>query len=325
MTACLDRSGTQRRAAPRRSVDRDWRLRLAPAKNGAGTGRCPYCGGTVLSRFGRTPQGAQRWHCRGCGRKHQAVTATALAGLHQPGKFACLVEDMLGPQPSSCRRLARRLALDKSTVWKWRQKASGLFAEIARPDLIEPIVQRVVVVRESRKASREWVNHYRDPATYPAPDRLRWVDYRRRGLSSPDHLPRYRIVVVIAVDGSGRRSAAVGADHPALGVAQGRVPCSTSSASSTGDRSRACDTAPPLRPAETSADDCLAAATAAFRAFLDPFHGPATRHLPAYVAWFVARADDRRQRACSTIGGSPALPYSAASAIGLLGWFVQLA
>jgi transposase-like protein len=306
----------------RRSDDRGRRRLahggLAAAQDGAGTRRCPYCSGRALGRFGRTPQGAQRWHCRGCGRKHQAVTATALAGLHQPGKFACLVEDMLGPEPSSCRRLARRLALDKSTVWKWRQKASGLFAAIAGAELIEPIVKREMVVRESRKASREWVNHDRDPATYPAPDRLRWVDYRRRGLSSPDHLPRYRIVVGIAVDGSGRRSAAVGADHPALG-------CASSSASSTVDPSRACATAPPLWPAVSSMDDALARTTAAFRAFIDTFRGPATRHLPAYVAWFVARADDRRQRAGATIGGSPALAYSAASAIGLLGWLVQLA
>jgi hypothetical protein len=66
-------------------------------------------------------------------------------------------------------------------------------------------------------------------------------------------------------------------------------------------------------------DDALARATAAFRAFLDPFRGPATRHLPAYVAWFVARADNKPHSAGSTIGGSRALAYSAASAIGLLG------
>jgi transposase-like protein len=299
-----------------------WRPRPAnscvdAADDGAGTAFCPHCGGRALIRFGRTPQGAQRWHCRGCGRKHQAVTATALAGLHQPGKFASLVEDMLGPQPSSCRRLARRLALDKSTVWQWRQKASGAFAAAIRPQLIQPMVQRAQVVRESRKASREWVNHERDPAAYPAPDRLRWADYRWRGLVPPDHLPRYRIPVDIAVDIGDRRSAVVGTNHPMLAVAQC---CDPSLMPDVGEVA-----ALPVEPGTIAAglDASLARAVTAFRDFLAPFRGPATRHLPGYVAWYVARTD--AAPAPAPPDGSRDFAYSAASAMGLLGWLVQLA
>jgi transposase-like protein len=146
-------------------------------------GRCPYCGGRALRRFGRTPRGAQRWHCHGCGRKHQATTRTPLAGLHQPAKFSALVADMLGPRPTSCRGLARALAVDKSTAWQWRQKACRGFTaaqtrqgEARRSEarrggapLLEPGAAHVTSLRESRKASREWVNHRRDPDSTPDP------------------------------------------------------------------------------------------------------------------------------------------------------------
>jgi transposase-like protein len=299
-----------------------WRPRpanscLDAADDGAGTAFCPHCGGRALIRFGRTPQGAQRWHCRGCGRKHQTVTSTALAGLHQPAKFASLVEDMLGPQPSSCRRLARRLALDKSTVWKWRQKASGAFAATIRPQLIQPMVQRAQVVRESRKASREWVNHERDPAAHPAPDRLRWADYRRRGLVPPHDLPRYRIPVDIAVAIGGRRSAVIGTEHPKLAGAQ---LCDPSLMPDVGEVA-----SPPVEPGTVAAglSGSLALAVTAFRDFLAPFRGPATRHLSGYVAWYVARTD--AAFAPAPPGKRRDCAYSAASAMGLLGWLVQLA
>ena len=38
--------------------------------------------------------------------------------------------------------------------------------------------------RERAKPRREWVRHRRDPATRPAPPRLRWRAYRRRGGSA---------------------------------------------------------------------------------------------------------------------------------------------
>jgi hypothetical protein len=35
--------------------------------------------------------------------------------------------------------------------------------------------------RESRKGSREWVRHFREPARHPAPPRKRWKDWGRNG------------------------------------------------------------------------------------------------------------------------------------------------
>ncbi len=283
-------------AAPAGQAARAGSRRLRPRQP---TGSCPHCAGLTLVRFGHTPRGAQRWHCKGCGRKHQATTGTIFAGVHRPDKLQALVDDMLGPAPSSCRRLARRLALDKSTVWQWRQKACRGFAAAATAPPAEPIETDVLIVRESRKASREWVNHARAPALHPAPDRLRWVDYRRRGLAAPDHLPRYRIPVIIAVDDADCCVATV-----RIARERSDDPIRRSSALLFGSvqaitRSPAPDAAGLAATALESIDQgpyrggMVDRAVRACREFLRPFRGPATRHLPAYVAWFVVRGDGR--------------------------------
>jgi transposase-like protein len=261
---------------------------------------CPHCGCGRLGRWGRTARGVQRWHCRDCGRKHQATDGTPLAGLHAPEKFHAMVIDMLGERPSSCRRLATQLATDKSTIWAWRQKACRGFGRKTGQTLPAPARTSLVMVRESRKASREWVNHARAPQCFPAPDRLRWIDYRRLGLPPPDRLPRYRIPVQIEVDDTGPPRARVLAgplrpeatwatralpavhSEPAAGSRRGHDPAGASRVA----------VRRPVATAGSAGASLAASADAAcrrFRDFLRPFRGPATRHLPAYVAWFAAR------------------------------------
>jgi hypothetical protein len=211
-----------------------------------------------------------------------------------------VIIDMLGDRPSSCRRLATQLATDKSTIWAWRQKACRGFDRKTVPTLPAPARTSRVVVRESRKASREWVNHARAPQRFPAPDRLRWIDYRRLGLPPPDRLPRYRISVQIGIDASGPPRARVVGSH-----LRAEATCATRPQASThsepvagGQRGRDPSGASPvvaLQPVAMAGSAGARLATSAdaecrrFRDFLRPFRGPATRHLPAYVAWFVAR------------------------------------
>jgi hypothetical protein len=112
-------------------------------------------------------------------------------------------------------------------------------------------------LRESRKASREWVRHERDPARYPPPDRLRWHDYPRLRLVPP-YDPRFRVPVRLVADKGGLRAEAGGS-------------CGRSDAGSTPER-----LAEPMR--------------ARFAGFIRRFRGPATRHLAGYLAWFGAWA-----------------------------------
>ena len=54
--------------------------------------------------------------------------------------------------------------------------------------------------RESRKGSREWVSHLRSPATIPAPDRLRWWDWRRRKHRHPGAPWAWQVPVLTLTD-----------------------------------------------------------------------------------------------------------------------------
>jgi hypothetical protein len=112
-------------------------------------------------------------------------------------------------------------------------------------------------LRESRKASREWVRHERDPARYPPPDRLRWHDYRRLRLPPPTD-PRFRVPVRLVAEEGGLRAEAGGLCQP--------------------------------RDVAAAPDRLAEAMRARFGRFIRRFRGPATRHLAGYLAWFGAWA-----------------------------------
>ena len=61
--------------------------------------------------------------------------------------------------------------------------------------------------RESRKGSREWVRHAREPSRFPKPDRLRWRDFRRLGLLLPAGLSKWQVPVLTLADRAGDRRA----------------------------------------------------------------------------------------------------------------------
>lgn len=280
---------------------------------------CPRCGASVICRWGKSstePRSArvvQRWRCGGCCRTFSTRTGTILAGIHAPGKFEAVLGDMLGPEPASCRELASRLAVDKTTIWQWRLKIGAAFA--ASLPAIPPRVLQVgeTELRESRKASRLWVDHERDPDTYAKPDRLRWLDYRLRGIKPPDQLPRYRVPVRFLTEQNGECHVALATEYGAAEPPPPRDPPPRSAplvnwskpaqldpvhgprprprhrpatAPTSGERPH--HTGPdPLGPPCPSSD--LGGVPDSFRGFIRLFRGPATVHLAAYVAWFSVR------------------------------------
>jgi transposase-like protein len=248
-------------------------LRLLAAIRGQSgsleTPECPDCRGTSHHRWGSVGESDdQRWRCCACGRTFTAKTGTLLSGLQAPDKLRLVVLDMLAVQPRSCRQLGAALGLDKSTIWSWRQKINRLLLEErgeTPPTLVSADVE---IVRESRKASREWVNHQRDPIANPAPDRLRWKDYRLHHLPLPRPMTPYLVPVLVGTDQSGDCRAGV--------PRQGR-PNSPGSVPSTAFHGP---------HVQVPGDGRLATA---FRRFIRLFRGPSTRHLAGYVAWFATR------------------------------------
>jgi transposase-like protein len=249
-------------------------------------GRCPRCGDARVTRCGHAANGVQRLACGGCARSFGARLGTALAGLHDEAAFGRVLADMMGDVQSSCRTLAARLGLDKSTVWRWRQRINRALAGDDRARVAAVLEAVPLRLRESRKASREWVNHQADPASHPAPDRPRWVDVDRGRLPPPVPLERFLVTVAIGCD------RARGCIARVLGVGLGWSPggeprLDSRSALAPGELARALESfaAPDGQPQPG------APSPRPFKSFLAPFRGPATRHLAGYAAWFTVCCD----------------------------------
>ena len=271
---------------------------------------CPSCDGAALCRWGTNRRELQRWRCRDCLRSFTAATGTPLAHVHSLDKLREVAVDMLGSKPRSCRALAAALGLDRMTVWRWRRLIAGVWARLAPlPACGDSDCDGVgdgdgdgdgeagiTVLRESRKASREWVDHYRDPARHPAPDRLRWIDYRQLDLPLPEPMCRYRVPVLLTMTGphpiGSPSCAAAGDRHPDVNRrASELAPAASSGAAVLEDDHRRTRPAIGSGPVDARLSDEPFGLSLGqrFSHFLAPFRGPATRHLPTYTAWFAAR------------------------------------
>jgi len=124
-------------------------------------------------RSGVDRRGLGRLRCRACKRTCSASAGSALAGLRRPEAFREVVRDMIcADRPASCRRLAERHRLDKTTVWRWRmhslavlEQATGALGGVVEADQ--------TTRRESRKGSREWVRYAREPQTQSLSEKFR--------------------------------------------------------------------------------------------------------------------------------------------------------
>jgi transposase-like protein len=265
--------------------------------------RCLHCGATALQRWGATGTGMRRWRCKTCGRTFSSVTGSALARLRRPEKFQQVLEDMLSGAPSSCRGLARRLDVNRTTVWGWRMRILAALQGLGASALGGIVEADEKFFRESRKGSREWVRHARDPARFPGPDRPRWRDFHRLGLRLPAGTSKWQIPVLTVTDRAGARRADMLPDRRAESlvalldahVGADAVLCSD------GDRAydlfartrgmphyrlpkdgpRVIDTAFHIQTVNNL--------HSRFETFMKPFCGPATKYLPRYSAWFIAR------------------------------------
>jgi transposase-like protein len=274
--------------------------------------RCVHCGASALVRWGSTRAGLQRLRCKGCGRTFSAATGTVVARVRLPEKLQQVLADMFTPVPSSCRGLAAQLHIDKMTVWRWRAgilRALGATGGIGARRLGGIVEADETYLRESRKGSREWVNHARDPRHFPAPPRPRWRDFRRLGLLRPAGLSKWQIPILTLADRAGARRAERLPDRRAqslVAVLEARIGhdavlCSDGDGAY-GLFARA-HGLPHYRLDATRGPKVIQAAFhiqtvnnlhSRFKAFMRPFCGPATKNLTAYLAWFIARLADQQ-------------------------------
>lgn len=264
---------------------------------------CLHCGGVRLRRWGETRTGLQRLRCLTCLRTFSSATDSALDRIRLPEKFHQLVADMFADRPRSCRKLGEHLGLDKMTIWRWRHRVIRAMQGVGATELSGIVEADEAFFRESRKGSREWVNHQRNPSAYPTPPRLRWEDYAR--LKIRTNLPmKWQIPVLTMADRSGgrrrdvlpRRAAKPLLDRLQAHVGHDAVLCSDGDPAygvfarrrgiphfvlfaKTGPR--VIDKAYHIQNINNLHKD--------LKGFMSPFRGPATKHLSGYTAWFIAR------------------------------------
>jgi transposase-like protein len=264
---------------------------------------CPYCHKTRLRRWGETRTGLQRLRCLSCLKTFSTATNTAVERIRHPVEFYRVVEDMFSHHPRTCRQLAEDLGLNKMTVWRWRHRILRAILEVGSACLSGIVEADEKFFRESRKGSREWVNHQRNPAAYAAPPRLRWRDYRK--LNIRNHMPSsWQIPVLTIIDRSGNRRGDVlpgRAAGPLIALLQKHV-APDAVLCTDGDTAyqafaRQLGIPHYVLNAKTGPrviDNVFHIQTTnslhdRFKRFIGNFRGPATKFLPAYTAWFIAQ------------------------------------
>lgn len=274
--------------------------------------RCARCESPSLQRWGQTPRGLRRWRCKDCGPTFSATTGTLLAGVRHPEKLLLVLEDMMSDHPRSCRALARQLGIDKMTVWGWRMRLLRALIGSGAQQLEGIVEADEKFFRESRKGSREWVDHERDPSRHPKPDRPRWRDFRRLRRLFPAGLSRWQIPVLTMTDRAGAHRADVLPDRRASSltarleahVGQDAVLCSDGDSAYEQFAQRR--GMPHYRLHPRKGPRVIRKAFhiqninnlhGRFESFMKPFRGPATKNLPAYAAWFIARLAPSRNDA----------------------------
>ncbi len=143
---------------------------LALIEAAAGKRPCPHCGGSRCHRCGQA-NGLQRYRCVGCRHSFNALTGTPLARLRLRDKWLpylqCLIESR------TVRAAAKRVAVAKSTSFRWRHRFIAAVRQERRPRLSGIVEADETYLLESQKGSR----HLDRPA------RKRGGKAARRGIS----------------------------------------------------------------------------------------------------------------------------------------------
>ena len=123
--------------------------------------------------------------------------------MHRTDLFIDVLKDMLEAlRPSSIRVPARRLGLNKHTIWRWRIIALTGLAGISNTDFSGIVEADEKYQKEARKGSRAWVRYQRDPASHLKPQHMSWYKYRKKGVPMLRGLSKWQLPILTAADRS---------------------------------------------------------------------------------------------------------------------------
>jgi hypothetical protein len=231
-----------------------------------------------------------------------------LARVHRPDLVVALARDMIeAPQPMSCRRGGEVLGASRDSIWRWRMAIIGTLKPEADESLAGIVEADEAHQRESRKGSREWALHQRDPANHPAPPRLRWRDYKHRGAACtapPGGWRAWERKLLAATDRAGHRAFEAISDAGQKAISGALLPVMSPDAVLctdgfvTYERIAKDERIPHFalnagrrtkRTPRSHHINTVNALISRFRTFMQPFCGPASKNLAAYGRWHAAR------------------------------------
>lgn len=272
---------------------------------GNGARNCPHCGNVHRQKWGKTRTNVQRYRCAGCKKTFTGRTGTRIARIHRPELFFDALTDMLAArQPSSIRVLARRLGLNKYTIWRWRMIAFAGLSGFTDAEFSGIVEADETYQKESRKGSREWVRHQRDPLNHPKPPRMRWYEYGKKGVPMLRGLSKWQLPILTIADRSGARhfEHIPNRNHATIDralspkLAPDAVLCTDAHpaygkiAKNHGIEHFVIRSKPGQKTASPSYHiQNINSLHSRFKAFLRPFHGPASKNIAGYILWFMAR------------------------------------
>lgn len=270
--------------------------------------RCPKCGAQKVSKWGMARTGTQRFRCASCQKTFTGRTETKIARLHKVGLFLEVVRDMLDDRtPAPIRHLATRFGLNKHTVWRWRHLVFEAFKQ-ASDDQFSGIVEvDETFQKESRKGSREWVNHERNPQLFPKPPRLRWYEYGKQNQQQLRGLSRWQVPILTITDRTDRRRlerirnkkhATIEAalvphlDPDVVLCTDGNTAYQRISSKHGYEHHRILAKPNAKTKSKVFHIQNINNIHSHFKYFMKPFRGPSSKYLTGYANWFVARTKD---------------------------------
>ena len=204
------------------------------------------------------------------------------------------------------------LGVSHHSIWRWRMAIIGALTPEPDDSLAGIVEADEAHQRESRKGSREWVRHRRDPDNHPAPPRLKWRAYRRRSGSAtapPGGWRAWEKKLLAVTDRAGHRAFEAIADAGQQAISTALLPVMAADAVlctdgfvtyeriakdehiphfalNAGRRSK--------RTPRSHHINTVNALISRFRAFMQPFCGPASKTLAAYGRWHRERSNADR-------------------------------
>lgn len=247
---------------------------------------CPHCAATHVVRNGHA-NGFQRYRCHDCRKTFNALTGTALARLHQRGKW--LSQSVILTEGKSLRQVARQLNIALSTAHRWRHRF-----------LRQPGVERITALQGIAEADETYFLH-----SSKGQRRLNRRARHRGGKASTRGLAPDLVPVLVARDRAGQTANLILPSTRAADMASALRPLLPSDTILCTDGSSALAAAARSLNVEHHAINVAAgcrvrgawhiqnvnAFDSRLKLWMLRFKGVATRYLANYLGWF--RALDR--------------------------------